>query len=368
MRVLHVVRDLDEESGGPSNSVPRLVKAVGGLGGDSVVVYEERGELSEAARGLPADCLFPVERRIWGFRYVVQSLESLWQRGGPIDVVHLHGLWNSLNHWCCRWARRKGVPALISPRGMLDEWSLRQKGFKKKLAMWLYQRRDLSSARVIHVTSGMEAGFVRKLGFLNRIEIVPNGVALPDKEPCEPESGGERICLFLSRIHEKKGVDNLIQAWKRIDPPGWRCLIVGPGEVGYIAALKRLRDDGGGCDSISFGAQVVGEEKWNLLRRADVLVLPSHSENFGNVVAEALACGIPVVTTMNTPWQELENHQCGWWIEDDLEVLVSTLKKVLCMERSDLRVMGAQGRQMILEEYSWISVGRRMCEVYASMS
>ncbi|NLB18358.1 MAG: glycosyltransferase, partial [Syntrophomonadaceae bacterium] len=129
------------------------------------------------------------------------------------DLVHLHGLWMPVNHLAVRAARNRKIPYIIAPRGMLEPWSLQQRWLKKRLALWLYQRRDLRGAVALHATAESEAAQLRRLGYRQRIIISPNGVNLPEAMPPRSKrADGRRVILFLSRIHPKKGLLELVEA------------------------------------------------------------------------------------------------------------------------------------------------------------
>lgn len=172
--------------------------------------------------------------------------------------------------------------------------------------------------------------------------------------------------LFLSRIHVKKGINFLIEAIANLkaDLQGYTINIAGEGEESYINELKQLASKLGVADLIHFIGGVYGDKKWELFKKADLFVLPTHSENFGIVVAEALACGIPVVTTQGTPWQELESYHCGWWTEIGTEATTKALKEFLQCTETQLEQMGKNGKKLIEEKYSSQKVAQDMVELY----
>ena len=220
---------------------------------------------------------------------------------------------------------------------------------------------------MLHATSDAEAVQLRNLGLGEKISVIPNGTEFPGAVFNKSTDRRSRRLLFLSRLHPVKGIDNLIRAWSLIAPKDWECVIAGPDEGGYLAELKRLHEELGSIDSIRFEDEVEGAVKWKTLSSADLFVLPSHSENFGIVVAEALACGVPVITTKCTPWRELESHSCGWWIEDNVEVLTETLKRALATSSSELSEMGKRGRSLVNRTYTWSSVAKQMKSVYSTI-
>jgi len=167
----------------------------------------------------------------------------------------------------------------------------------------------------------------------------------------------------LSRIHPKKGLINLIDAWARVRPEGWRLVIAGPDEGGYQAEVaERIRTSGVG-EQVSFVGAVEGEAKAALYRNADLFVLPTFSENFGVVVAEALAYGLPVLTTRGAPWADLETHNCGWWIDTGVEPLAQALREAMALSDEQRHAMGARGRDYVLR-YDWGGIAAQTAAVY----
>lgn len=204
-------------------------------------------------------------------------------------------------------------------------------------------------------------------GFNNPIALIPNGVEIPPTLPRQKETGRRGRVLFLSRIHPKKGLRVLIEAWDQLAPTGWDLVIAGPDEGGHLAEVRSAVRKCNLEQKVKFPGEVWGPEKNQLYFDADLFVLPSLSENFGLVIAEALSCGVPVITTKATPWEELETHRCGWWVETGTQPLVEALRVALSLPREELREMGMRGRKLIQEKYAWGPIGQQMGEVYLWM-
>jgi glycosyltransferase involved in cell wall biosynthesis len=252
---------------------------------------------------------------------------------------------------------------------MLTPWALRHKGWKKRLAWWLYQKRDLQRAQVLHATSDTELAVFRDAGLSQPVAVVPNGVDLPPEceSRCVRTSGQQRTVLFLGRIHPVKGLLDWVEAWARMRPAGWRAVVAGPDEGGHRAEVEAAVRGHGLERDFKFIGPVSPAERWAMYRSADVFVLPSRSENFGNVVAEALACGVPVITTRATPWPELESHRCGWWVEANAPALAEALRKATACNDAERIEMGARGRELVRARYTWPAVAERMLAVYRWM-
>jgi glycosyltransferase involved in cell wall biosynthesis len=261
------------------------------------------------------------------------------------------------------------MPLVISPRGMLEPWSLRQRALLKRLALWTWEGRNLAACSLLHATAEAEAHQFRALGLPQKTVVIPNAISVPAATLPARGDGGRKL-LFLSRFHPKKGVDLLVQAWARVQAarPDWSLALHGPDQDGYMAQMQRLAESLGlGDDRIRFGGPLHGADKEALFRQADLFVLPTHSENFGNVVAEALSFGIPVITTTGAPWSGLQRHRCGWWIQPTRDALVAALEEALGLADQDRYRMGADGRAWMIREFSPEAVAGRMIAAYGGL-
>lgn len=362
MKILHLVSRIDVSDGGPSKSVSDLAlqQAHKGL---NTFIMSRCSENPYLKHNLDSrlQLIFLSQDSFTSSLISFISKEEL-------NVLHGHGIWQTPVHKMSVVARDFNIPYIISPRGMLEPWALKAGKWKKKLAMAIYQRRDLAKAACIHATAQMEAENIRKIGFNNPIAIIPNGIELlefPLKKELETKSG--KTLLFLSRIHPKKGIELLIEAWSLIDKSkkiGWKVEIAGNGEENYIHSLRKLIQEKRLESEISIIGPQFGDAKISAYHRADLFVLPTYSENFGIVVAEALACGVPVITTKGTPWEELTTHQAGWWIDIGIDPLVEALKNAINLSDHERSVMGRNGRKLIEDKYSIESVASQMISLY----
>ena len=316
------------------------------------------------------------------------SFEEALTRIKP-DIVHLHGIWQYEMHRCAAICRRRKIPYIIAPRGMLEPWSLRVKWLKKRLARFLYQDRDLKKAVALHATADSEAAQFRKLGFKNPIIVSPNGVNVPKNFSCveRVERAEKRRVLFVSRMHPKKGVLELVEAWAKLSSASFVCSVVknwicelvytvnGDFERAYEKRVKARVKELGLEDQFIFTGALNDDDKWEAYARANLFVLPTYSENFGIVVAEALWAGVPVITTKGTPWQELETWKCGKWIDlpeegsnpSNWPMLVSALEGVMLMSDDERREMGERGRRLVEEKYTWDAVVKSMVKGYVEV-
>ena len=372
MKLLMTIAGLDPEFGGPSRSVPALAEALAQTGvGVELFACEPaagRGTLRRPDASLVSTRLLPFADR--ASHWTARSngfFSALRERAVADTVIHDNGLWLPSNHAVVTAARVLQRPLLISPRGMLTPWARQYRGLKKQLAWWLYQRRDLRRAQVLHATSPAEAEGFRKAGFSQPIAVVPNGVAVPGEarsSKLETRNSKLRTVLFLSRIHPVKGLVNLIEAWAQIKPAGWRVVVAGDDENGHRRELEEMIGQRQLVGQFEFTGPVSGETKLKLYERADLFVLPSHTENFGIAIAVALAAGLPVITTRGTPWEELESRRCGWWVEIGAEPLANALQQAFQMSDAERRELGQRGRKLIEEKYTWPAAAQKMAAVY----
>ena len=360
-KVLQVIGVISRDSGGPSRSVQGLVAGLNAVGVEAWLMTLSHGD----------------EPWIDGVTQFVNGgeFDEVVQRVEP-DIVHLHGIWSIALHRCAVACRRLRIKYIVAPRGMLEPWSLRQKWLKKRIARWLYQDKDLKCAAALHATAESEAEQFRKLGFKNPIIVSPNGVNVPKCVLAAKDAKGAKRVLFVSRMHPKKGVMELVEAWNTIKHQTWMCELVytvnGDFEREYEAKVKARVKELGIEDQFIFTGALNDDEKWKAYARADLFVLPTYSENFGIVVAEALWAGVPVITTKGTPWQELETWKCGKWIDlpeegsnpSDWPTLVSALEGMMVMSDDERREMGERGRRLVEEKYTWDAVVKAMVKGY----
>ena len=282
------------------------------------------------------------------------------------DIVHVHALWDPLVHKAINLAHKKGVKIIHSPHGMLTPWALNNKKNKKKLAWHLYQKRDLYKVSAFHVTCDDEKEDIKRLGFKQDIVVIPLGIDLPHIDLSHKIYS--KSILFMSRIHPKKGLLNLVYAWDKIRKEGWKIIICGPDDDNHLSIVKKEISHLGLNDFFVFKGSVEGEEKDNLLRSCDLFVLPTYSENFGIVILEALSYGLPVITTVGAPWKDVVAYNAGWWIEIGVEPLIEALNEFFTLSEKAHIEMGHNAIVLAEKEYSWgVTIDKLLsCLLYTS--
>ncbi len=365
MRVLHIVPTIARESGGPARSTQGLVTALRENGVEAWLLSMTPGEVPWLSGFDAATFLCAGSRGYFAWkRFVRGAIERIHP-----DILHLHQIWTLDLHAASVVARESRIPYIIAPRGSLEPWALEHKWLKKWIARRLYQDRDLRQAAALHATASSEAERFQELGFRNPIIVSPNGVNVPRDLPPR-EHGSKHRALFLSRMVANKGIFELVEAWGRVQPEGWECELV------YTTANEderlcerhvheRVSELGLNADFIFTGA-LSDEKKWNAYRRADLFVLPTYTENFGIVIAEALYAGLPVITTKGTPWHDIDGT-CGWWVDLGIEPLAKVIRHAVDLPDAERCAMGEVGRKMIEANFMWNPVAINLRDVYQKM-
>ena len=360
MKILTFITSLDLNSGGPSRSVPMLVKGLAELGVDiTLMTIRSENMNTHALEGTNAK--LKVLEPSFSRRDIAEFLKE-----ENFQLIQIQSMWDLPYHKVMVEARKQGIPYVITPRGMLEPWSLSQKRWKKKLAWWIYQRNDVQKSACVFTTAKMEAEHVSNLGITTFKSVIPNGIEI-DGYPCKTSIDMvKKQVLFLSRVHVKKGIELLFEAWKRIHPDfiDWQLLIVGNGETDYIKALELKIDSLEMRDCVTIHPPVFGDAKTQLYHESALFCLPSYSENFGMVIAEAMSCGTPVITTTNCPWEILNETKTGWCIDLSVDNLEHALREALSMNESDLYDKGRKASRLIRENFDYRSVTRNTLRLY----
>lgn len=361
MRFVHVIPHIADEASGPSYSVPRLCSALAEGGHEVELMCLGEGP---RVRGVDVD-FFAQWTHPRSFAVSPAHARELSRRAGEADIVHNHSLWSMVNVAAGMVVPGKRARLVTSPRGTLSPVALDRRRALKRV-LWPLQRRALTEAALIHATSEIEYEQIRAMGLRAPVAIIPNGIDLPAPWPPTPRPSGQpRALLTLGRLHPIKGLPRLLRSWKSLEQahPEWRLRIVGKGEPHHEREIRALASSLG-LARVDFAGPLYGAAKEQAYRDADLFVLASHSENFGVVVAEALANGCPVVTTGLTPWAGLVDEGCGWWVPSSEQAIGAALAEAMSLRSDALSAMGARGRRWMETDFSWTALGHRLAESY----
>lgn len=359
MKIINIVADISEEANGVTPVIIGLSKS-----------------LLELGNSVSLACL-GVKDRLNGVDIYLSSQSGLlkkfeisfdlafiaWRAAKRYDIVHNHGLWSMINIACGFIVPGKRAKLVVSPHGTLSPWALSNSRIRKRF-FWSLQSRIILKADLLHATSTDELNDIRRLGFTAPIALIPNGIEIPNLI-VKSKLTEHKTLLFLSRIHPIKGINLLLHAWRNVQDnfKDWRLVIAGKGDEAYVNSLMKLAESIG-ADRVDFPGPLYGSKKRDAYSEANVFILPTHSENFGMAVAEALAFGCPAIVGRGAPWASLVDNQCGWWIENNVDSLTETLSKVLSMDIEYLSVMGLRGRAWMERDYGWAAIGEKMDAAY----
>lgn len=361
MKVLHYIPSLAISTGGVAAYISVLSAELGKLVELHIVTSYEDGKEVETPNA--------VVHRIRTGLLCYFSAKKILSELRP-DVVHINGCWQPQLFLFQRAAQSLRIPVVLSPHGMLEPWIVKRHYWTRKWpAIQLYQRGLVKHADYLHATAEKEKENLLRLGWNARIAVIPNAVNI-EALPLKDNWRTKRRIVFMSRLHVKKGIELLLEALSHLkhDLYGYEVIIAGEGEPDYVETLKKAAISFGLSEFVKFVGGVYGAEKVSLLQSADFFVLPTYSENFGIVVAEALACGTPVITTHGTPWKELEDFACGWHIQVGLGALEKHLQKAISAPEEDLKRMGLHGRKLVENKFTVQAVAQKFLGIYKTLA
>ena len=383
MRILHVIGSLDPADGGPPVIVSRLAAAQAVLGHDvTLMTYDtpEGRRYWEASRPvLPGGDQVRVVHvppgggleRVFGGAARRAARELM----GGCDVVHLHSVWESILRVTAEEARAEGVPYTILLNGMLDTYQMQRKALKKRLAMALGYRRMLNGASALHMGNEVERRNCAPLGLDPPPLIVPNGITFAEIDPLpepgsfrarHPELGDHPYILFLSRLHYKKGLDYLADAFVLFsrEEPDTHLVVAGP-DGGMQAEFEQTIASAGITDRVHVVGPLYGRDKNAAFHDAACFCLPTRQEGFTVVVNETLACGVPMVISEGAHRPDVGDADAGIIVELTARNVADALLRMMGDEALRTR-MGRNGRAHAERDLTWEAVARTMLEAYAS--
>ena len=385
MRIVHVVVSLDPNQGGLPAVATRLASAQAADGHDvSLVCHESPGReqaVNDSLRTIPGKdrvkiVNVPAEVK-FGLLVPKATHEVLRRELAGANVAHLHGLWEALVRAASIEARRLRVPYILTPHGMLDPWSLRQRALKKKIALLLTYRKMINSAARMHLLNDDEARLIEPLRFKPQVRVIANGVFLEEIEPLpskgsfrakRPELGGDPFVLFLSRLHYKKGLDYLADAFAKLGAKrrNVRLVVAGP-DGGAQADFEQRIKAAGIADRVHIVGPLWGPEKFAAMVDAACFCLPSRQEGFSMAITESLACGTPAVVSEACHFPEVATAGAGEVVDLNADQVAAALERVLADEPHRIE-MGRKGRALVLSKYTWPVIAQRAVEVYREVA
>lgn len=373
MKVSHYFLSLNPKYGGPTASVPIQCRGLAKEGVDTTLYTYSESRPFE--KGLQEDGVHIIEynKPTSFFKKKLHiALKNLLKQADDADIYHYHGVWLPSNHWVASAARRKGKKYVFNPRGDLETYRINYNTWKKvkKILIWhIYGKKDVQNANCIIATSIQELEAIRRQGITAPIAIIPNGIEMKNfPSKIVREEHEKKVVLFLSRVNPIKGLELLIEAWGKLPEDmktGWELHIAGNSDpADYVHKLEVQIASLNLNETVKLLGPITGDAKMRKYMNSDLFILPTFNENFGNVVAEAMMCELPVITTKNAPWKVLEDYGCGWWIDLCVENLVNALKEAMALLDEERWELGKKGRQCIEENFASEAVAKKTMKVY----
>jgi glycosyltransferase involved in cell wall biosynthesis len=371
---VHVVSSLSRMSGGIGPVVRSLAEGQAQMG-HSVHIFCLKDEFTAGDCADARVRISAAERRKQGTFGWSRTLRPALLAHAT-GLVHSHGIWMHPGIVARQVARKKGIPLVVSPHGMLDSWAWRISPLKKQAAMVLYERKNLRTAACIHALCESEYRSIRACGLNNPVCVIPNGVDVPAgaaqrRPPWEPVMAAEeKVVLFLGRVHPKKGLENVVRAWHRLRTQEaalldrWHLVIAGWSQLGHVDRLRELALRLARQEDIMFLGPLYGDDKAAALQHAQAFLLPSFSEGLPLAVLEAWAHGLPVVMTEECNLPEGFAAGAAIRVRPVAESVAAGLKELLSLPEKERVAMGRRGRAIVMSRFTWPKIAAQMVEVY----
>jgi glycosyltransferase involved in cell wall biosynthesis len=383
VKLLHVISSANPSSGGPLEGVrQRGVQLQQDGHSVEIVTCDDPAETFVKEFPLPVHALGPSRG---GYGYNAKLVPWLKDNASKFDAVIVNGLWQYHSFGAWRALRNTGIPYFVFTHGMLDPWFKRTYPLKH-LKKWIYwpwaDYRVLRDARAVLFTSEEERLLARESFWLYRANeyVVAYGTTTPPGNAAQlrerflaanPELRGRHVLLFLSRIHVKKGCDLLIRALAGFaaTQPALHLVVAGPDQTGWVGKLQQMAHRLGVADRVTWPGMLRGDMKWGAFYSAEAFILPSHQENFGIAVAEALGCGLPVLISNKVNiWREVQSHDAGIIAPDTEEGALSLLREWLSLTPERRRTMGRNARALFEERFTVDAMAAGLLDVVAGRS
>jgi glycosyltransferase involved in cell wall biosynthesis len=358
---------LSHAAGGLSVSVPGMARSLGRLPETTIHVVGVRDR--RAPGGGATRCENVHSHAEYGPRKfhwspgIARTLDAI-----DPDLVDVQGIRMHQSLVNLRRHRRTGLPYVVTPRGMLDPWTLQRSAWKKQMIGRLFDNEHIRRAACLRALTAAEAETFRAHGLTNPIAVVPNGVDIDPAGSVQARAGGAPVLLFLGRLDAKKGVEELLQAWAMVEARprrvGWRLQVTGWGDASYVSHLQRLANELSLGATVRFTGPLFGGEKASAFRNAAGFILPSYSEGLPMTVLEAWSWGLPVLMTAECNLAEGFAAGAALRITPEPRAMARTLVEFLAMSDAEHRAMGAAGRRLVENRFTWARVATDMHAVY----
>lgn len=278
-------------------------------------------------------------------------------------IIHIHGLWSIKSFLLAHFERRDHDKVVLSPHGMMSNFSFSHKKVKKEIFHKFFQRYFLKKCDALIVTSVDEKNDVEKWLPNSYIQIIPNGVVLPTLNIDSSQEKNEII--YIGRIDPVKNIHLIIQAWSIVfrDFPNLSLRIIGKSNSSYYQSCVKIIE-AEGIERVIFSPVLPFWRRFDAFKRALVTVLVSETENFGLVVGESLAAQVPVIVSSNLPWSGVATNKCGWIVNRSPRDVAEALRSAAKSSELDIAKMGERGRNWIESEFSWNRVTKMTLDVY----
>jgi len=384
MKVLHVIPSIAKVRGGTSQAVLDMVKAlqITNVNAEIVTTNDDGDNLLDVPLGkriqynhVPVwffDRFSPNIKPIREYAFTGELTQWLWQNISQYELVHVHALFSYPSTIAMAIARWKNIPYIVTPHGLLCEWSLQQSTRKKQTYLKVIEKANLNGSQILHFTSEKEQQEVSLLGLHKPNFVLPLGISLPTKINDARQllrqqfniPRDEPVILFLSRLHSKKGLEYLIPALGKLIHHRFTFILAGNGTPDYEAQIESLLVSHGLRDRTFVVGFVQGQTKNILMQGSDLFVLTSHSENFAVSVLESLAVGVPVLVTPGVALASVvKQNQLGYVPDLDVAAIIDALKDYFSNPQQ-AKKMGDRARQFVLEKYTWENIAYQIVQVY----
>lgn len=359
MKILHITPSLSLNNGGPTQSIYHTVKGLRTQGTDTTILTFQP-DINDKLIS-EEDFIITLKQGKTSFAY--SSCYKKYLKKYEYDLYHAQGIWQYPSYVTAQIARKQHKPYIITPRGMLYPQALAVSKLKKQVFLKLFLMNDLQKAAAVHATCTEEMQHLRNLGVKSPVAVIPNPISITN---FKLRIADNKLKIgYLGRVHPRKNIERLLYVWDKLhlNQTDAELVIIGDGDKQYMDFLK-AEQERLNLQNVVFTGFLTSEAKENALNSLSYLVVPSDFENFGMIIPEALTKGIPVIASTGTPWEELNTHRCGWWVDNDMNTLAATIEHALQLPETTRVEMGKRGKNLVKDNYSVDIVAKKMIRLY----